>query len=193
MERHILWSPWSEPGIEHLHLLQQDESILVDSIVVGIDNRMPFRLHYEITCDTQWNVKQLGVVLLNGNHKSIKLQADGKGHWTTPAGDPVHLLEGCIDVDISATPFTNTLPIRRLTLKPGQSAELLVVYILIPEMELMTDRQRYTCLSVTHSGGLYRYESMDSDFSADLPVDSDGLVFDYPGLFKSIWRSEVNS
>jgi hypothetical protein len=154
---------------------------------------MPFRLHYEITCDSHWNVKQLEVVLLNGNHKSIMLTADGKGHWTTPAGDPVHLLDGCIDIDISATPFTNTLPIRRLTLKPGQSAELLVVYILIPEMKLMTDRQRYTCLSTTNSGGLYRYESMDSDFSAELPVDSDGLVFDYPGLFKSIWRSKVNS
>jgi hypothetical protein len=193
MERHILWSPWGEPGIEHLRLLQNDESMLADSIVLGVQNGMPFRLHYEITCDSHWNVKQLEVVHLNGNHKSIMLQADGKGHWTTPAGDPVHLLDGCIDVDISATPFTNTLPIRRLTLKPGQSAELLVVYILIPELELMTDRQRYTCLSVTNSGGLYRYESMNSDFSAELPVDSDGLVFDYPGLFKSIWRSKVNS
>ncbi len=192
MERHILWSPWSEPGIEHLHLLPKEELILADSIVVGVHNHVPFRLQYEITCDTHWNVKQLALELLSGNHESINLRADGKGHWTIPAGDPVNLLDGCIDVDISATPFTNTLPIRRLALKPGQSAELLVVYILIPEMDLMTDRQRYTCLSVTNSGGLYKYESMDSDFSAQLPVDSDGLVFDYPGLFKGIWRSDVN-
>ena len=193
MERHILWSAWSEPGIEHLHLLQNDEAILADSMVVGVHNGMPFRLHYAITCDSHWNVKQLELVLLSGNHKSIKLQADGKGHWTTPAGDAVPMLDGCIDVDISATAFTNTLPIRRLTLKPGQSAELLVVYILVPDMELMIDRQRYTCLEVTNSGGLYKYESMDSDFSAELPVDSDGLVFNYPGLFKSLWRSNVNT
>ena len=191
MERNIMWTPWSEPGLEHLHLLQQDGNILTDSIIVGVSNRMPFRLHYEITCDSNWKVKELGLTLLSGNRKSIKLQADGQGHWSTNTGDPVSSLEGCIDVDISATPFTNTLPIRRLELKSGQSAELLVAYVLIPEMELMTDRQRYTCLELNAGGGLYKYESMESDFSAELPVDSDGLVLDYPGLFKSVWRSDV--
>src|SRR5215469_6456992 len=190
MEQHILWSPWSEPGIEHLRLLQHDDTILADSIIVGVRNRIPFRLHYEITCDAHWNVKQLDLGLLSSNSKSVKIQTDGKGHWTTYTGDPIPLLDGCIDVDISATPFTNTLPIRRLALRPGQSAELLVAYVLVPEMELMTARQRYTCLKVTNSGGLYKYENMDSDFSAELPVDSNGFVFDYPGLFKSIWRSD---
>jgi len=55
----------------------------------------------------------------------------------------------------------------------------------------MTDKQRYTCLELNAHGGLYKYESMESDFEAELPIDSDGLVIDYPGLFKSIWRSEV--
>lgn len=192
MERHILWSPWSEPGIEHLHLLQHDETILADSIIVGVHNRTPFRLHYEIACDSHWNVKQLELELLNEKYKSIKLQADGKGHWTTPGGDSIPLLEGCIDVDISATPFTNTLPIRRLALSPGQSAELLMTYVLVPEMDLTPMRQRYTCLEVTNGGGVYKYENVDSDYSAELLVDSDGLVFDYPGLFRSMWRSDVS-
>jgi hypothetical protein len=193
MERNIMWTPWSEPGLEHLRLLQQNETILADSIVVGVSNRMPFRLHYEITCDSNWNVKELSLTLLSGNRKSVKIQADGQGHWSTHTGDPVPSLEGCIDVDISATPFTNTLPIRRLALKPGQSAELLLAYVLIPEMKLMTDRQRYTSLETYADGALYRYESLESDFSAELSVDSDGLVIDYPGLFKSVWRSDANS
>ena len=58
-------------------------------------------------------------------------------------------------------------------------------------MELMTDRQRYTSLETYADGALYRYESLESDFSAELPVYRDGLVIDYPGLFKSIWRSDV--
>lgn len=193
MERNIMWTPWSEPGMEHLHLLQQDGNILADSIVVGVSNRIPFRLHYEITCDSHWKVKELSLTLLSSNRKSIKIRADGQGHWSTHRGDPVSSLDGCIDVDISATPFTNTLPIRRLELKPGQSAELLVAYVLIPEMDLMTDGQRYTCLELNAHGGLYRYESLDSDFSADLRVDSDGIVIDYPGLFNSVWRSDVNT
>ena len=154
---------------------------------------MPFRLHYEITCDSNWNVKKLDLVLLSGSQKSLQIRADGQGHWSTHTGEPIPSLDGCIDVDISATPFTNTLPIRRLELRPGQSAELLVAYVLIPEIELMTDKQRYTCFELNTHGGLYKYESMESDFEADLPIDSDGLVIDYPGLFKSIWRSEVPS
>jgi len=189
MERNIMWTPWSEPGLEHLHLLQQDGNILADSIIVGVSNRMPFRLHYEITCDSHWEVKELSLTILSGSGKSIKIQADGQGHWSTNTGDPVPSLEGCIDVDISATPFTNTLPIRRLELRPGQAVELLVAYVLIPEIELRAARQRYTCLELNSSGGLYKFESMESEFRAELPVDTDGLVIDYPGLFKSIWRS----
>ncbi len=190
MERNIMWTPWSEPGLEHLCLLQQNGTILADSFIVGVSNRMPFRLHYEITCDSSWNVKELNLILLSGSRKSLKIQADGQGHWFTHTADPMPLLEGCIDVDISATPFTNTLPIRRLELRPGQSAELLVAYVLIPDMELMTDKQRYTCLELNSSGGLYKYENMESNFSAELPIDNDGLVINYPGLFKSIWRSD---
>jgi hypothetical protein len=193
MERNIMWTPWSEPGLEHLRLLQQDGEILADGIIVGVSNRMPFRLHYEITCDSSWNVKELSLTFLSGNPKNIKIQSDGQGQWSTHTGDPIPSLAGCIDVDISATPFTNTLPIRRLELRPGQSAELLVAYVLIPEIELMTVKQRYTCLELNANGGLYKYESMESDFEADLPIDSDGLVMDYPGLFKSVWRSEVTT
>jgi uncharacterized protein len=193
MERNIMWTPWSEPGLEHLRLVQQDGTTLADSIIVGVNNRMPFRLHYEITCDSGWNVKELSLALLSANRKSLKIQTDRQGHWSTYTGDPMPSLHGCIDVDISATPFTNTLPIRRLELRPTQSAELLVAYVSIPEMELKSMRQRYTCLALNADGGLYRYESVVSGFKADLPVDSDGLVFDYPGLFKSIWRSDANS
>ena len=191
MERNIMWTPWSEPGLEHLHLLQQDGNILADSIIVGVSNRLPFRLHYEITCDSNWKVKELGLTLLSGNRESIKTQTDGQGHWSTYTGDPVSSLEGCIDVDISATPFTNTLPIRRLALSPGQSAELLVAYASIPEMELKPERQRYTCLEWNTDGGLYKYEGMESGFSAELPIERDGLVIDYPGLFKRVWQSDM--
>ena len=191
MERNIMWTPWSEPGLEHLHLLQQDGNILADSIIVGVSNRMPFRLHYEITCDSNWKVKELGLTLLSGNRESIKIQTDGQGHWSTHTGDPVPSLEGCIDVDISATPFTNTLPIRRLALSPGQSAELLVAYTSIPEMELKPERQRYTCLEWNTDGGLYKYEGLESGFITELPADSEGLVIDYPGLFKRVWQSDV--
>jgi hypothetical protein len=91
-------------------------------------------------------------------------------------------------VDLSATPFTNTLPIRRLSLREGESSEIGVVYVDVPVMRLDVSRQRYTCLERDADGGLYRYEDRGSfrGFAADLPVDADGLVLDYPGIFRRL-------
>ncbi len=95
-------------------------------------------------------------------------------------------LNGCIDVDISATPFTNTLPIRRIQWQVGQSEEFRMVYILVPDLKVSVMRQRYTCLAKTDQGATFRYENVDDDFKADITVDSDGLVVHYPGLFERV-------
>ena len=81
------------------------------------------------------------------------------------------------------TPFTNTLPIRRLKLRAAQAAEIVTVYILVPSLTLTTDPQRYTCIEPLKR---YRYESIDSDFTRDIEVDRRGLVVVYPGLFSRL-------
>src|SRR5260370_4451478 len=106
MERSIMWTPWSEPGLEHLHLQQKDGKVVADSVIIGISNRTPFRLWYEMVCDTEWTIKELGLILLGVHGKSIKVQTDGQGHRSTISSDPLQSLEGCIDVDSSATPLT---------------------------------------------------------------------------------------
>jgi uncharacterized protein len=91
--------------------------------------------------------------------------------------------ENAIDIDISITPFTNTLPIRRLNLQSGQSQEILAVYIHLPDMAITTDRQRYTCIE---AGQRYLYESVDSGFTREIEVDAHGLVTSYPSLFRRL-------
>jgi hypothetical protein len=117
----------------------------------------------------------------------IELLADGEGHWKRGGGESVPELDGCIDVDISATPFTNTLPIRRLGLEPGESEELAVTYVRVPELLVGAERQRYSCLEAQANGELYRFEALPSGFTAELPIDAEGLVIDYPGLFRRAW------
>ena len=34
------------------------------------------------------------------------------------------------------------------------------------------------------AGGVYRYEDLESNFTADLLIDAQGLVVDYPGIWK---------
>ena len=82
-----------------------------------------------------------------------------------------------------ATPFTNTLPIRRHGLAAGQAETIQVVCVRFPELEVTSNRQRYTCLEPKQR---YRFESLDSDFTREIEVDENGLVVTYPGPFRRI-------
>ncbi len=177
--RTVRWSRVDSPGIEHCHLETTAVEVNAEGVVVALRGDVRFGLHYRLTCDTAWRIRNAEIRIV-GKSRSLKLISDGDGHWRDQSGSILSELDGCIDIDISATPFTNTLPIRRLNLKPGQSAELSMVYIAVPDLTPRKVKQRYTCLQANQ---LYRYEGLDSGFTADVVVDEDGLIVDYPGIF----------
>ena len=189
MEQDVMWSPWRGPGLEHLHLLQNNDRIAADGLIIGVKEQAAFRMRYQISCDSRWRLRSLHVSLLSDLSQVLHLSTDGNGSWTDETGKAISSLDGCRDVDISATPFTNTLPIRRLSLQPGESSVLAVAYITVPQLQVTPEKQRYTCLEAAPGRGLYRYESIEhgaSVFTAELPVDGNGLVLDYPGLFRRV-------
>ena len=183
----VMWAPWGQPGLEHLHLASAPDGVLANGLIIGIAEDQPFRARYEIRCDGQWRVREVRVALLDSGPSEIGLFADGNGRWTAHTGAPMPELDGCIDVDISTTPFTNTLPIRRLRLPGGASADLLVVYVDVPTLQLTAERQRYTALETRSGAALYRFEALPSGFTAELWVDPDDLVIDDPQLFRRVW------
>jgi uncharacterized protein len=187
-ERDILWAPSTGVGLEHLRLTEDNNGYYASSVVIGMKYGKPFSARYSVRCDADWRVREVIVQLLHPDTggKSLELLAEDEGHWRLFPDQRLEALDGCIDVDITATPFTNTLPIRRLMLGVGQSAELLVAYIALPEMDITPVRQRYTCLETSAYGGLYRYEGLTSGFTREIRVDADGLVIDYPGLFQRV-------
>jgi hypothetical protein len=187
VELEVMWTPWEGPGLEHLRLVTSDGGVVANGLVIGLEAGRPFRIGYEIRCDGRWRVQEVRAAAPDSGRPVIELLTDGEGHWKRGGGEPVPELDGCIDVDISATPFTNTLPIRRLGLEPGESEELTVTYVRVPELLVGPERQRYGCLEAKADGGLYRFEALPSGFTAELPVDAEGLVIDYPGLFRRAW------
>jgi uncharacterized protein len=182
-----MWIPWDGPGLQHLRLRVGESGIVADGVVIGEEDGVAFRARYVVCCDPAWRTREMIVDPLDGRD-SLHLHSDGKGNWTDASGRSIPELKGCADVDLSATPFTNTLPIRRLDLKEVESSEIVAVYVDVPNMRLDTSRQRYTCLERNAEGGLYSYEDegLFRGFTADLPVDADGLVLDYPGIFRRI-------
>jgi uncharacterized protein len=184
--REVMWSAREEPGLGHLRLAVRNSGIVADGVVLGMEEGRPFRLSYEVRCDPYWRVRAARVGV-PGEPAKVELLSDGEGNWAGPDGRAVAYLEGCEYVDISETPFTNTLPVRRLGLAPGESAEITVAYFDGAELQPWPEPQRYTCLEKSSGGALFRFLSLDGGFTADLHVDADGLVLDYPGLFRRAW------
>jgi hypothetical protein len=193
MDKVVYWRPLQYLGLEQLHLVEDALGILADGLVVGGAEATPFRLAYQLRMDRAWRIQDcmLRLVQTDGEPEQIlRLSTDGQGHWTDDAGVVCSSLNGCLDLDISCTPFTNTLPIRRLALSPGESADLQVAYLTGPDLSFRPLRQRYTCLARTASGWRYRYDALDGQAAYDLLVDEHGLVMDYPGIWQ---RTETAS
>jgi uncharacterized protein len=189
MERQVVWETVDGVGTEHLSI-EFDDPVRADGVVVGIADgegtEELCRVRYRVQCDASWAVQRVEIDPLGGA-AGIELEHDGEGNWTK-SGESAPALAGCRDVDIAVTPFTNTIPIRRLDWDSGESATIRVVYTDVPAMTVESVEQRYTCLKPLGSdGGLFRYESLDGGFTAELPVDSDGVVLDYPGLFRRVY------
>lgn len=173
------WADWSGRGLQHVVVTERADVIVAEAVCI-VAEEGEFAARYRIQCDAGWRCRELDVEII-GAARSLQLRGDGSGHWTDGAGAPLLALDGAVDVDLPITPFTNTLPIRRLALAAGASAEIDVVYVRAPALSVELDRQRYTCVEPRRR---YRYEAVDGTFSADLDVDTGGLVVTYPGLFR---------
>lgn len=141
-----------------------------------------YQLDYQLDWDSQWRLREahFSVESERGAHQ-LHLLTDGEGHWRNANGDALMDLDGCLDIDIWPSPFTNTFPIRRLQLADGDRRELAVVYLEAPKLRPVRMRQGYTRIDAHH----YLYENLEgTDFQALLTVDDDGLVIDYPTLFR---------
>jgi hypothetical protein len=176
------WQDESGKGLEHLTLEVGEDGVTVDSTVLAAADELLFVVHYALRCDRQWRVREARIALPQ-ERRVLELRSDGQGNWSDGAGTSWPDLAGTIDIDITVTPFTNTLPIRRLDWTAGRAADLRMAYVWLPELKVAAEPQRYTCLE---PGRRFRFESLDSDFRRDLDIDADGLVVNYPGLFRRV-------
>lgn len=167
------WIPETGTGLEHLTLRQTGDGLLAQGAVIGDD----FGAFYSIRCDTAWRVRH-AIVEMAGVGR-LELHADGAGHWQDGQGAPIDALDGCIDIDLTASCFTNTLPSRRLGGALAARQEIVVAWVHLPALRVESARQAYTRLA-PH---LVHFESLGTGFTAELTVDDDGLVVHYPGLF----------
>ena len=139
----------------------------------------PYVVRYHIRVDAGWRTRNVEVELEGGGQPRLSLTADGEGNWRRD-GQPLEPVAGCIDIDLEWSPSTNTLPIRRLGLAPGETKSLAAAWVRFPSLEVERLEQSYERLA----DGRYRYRS--GRFTADLAVDGDGLVLQYGVNWKAV-------
>jgi uncharacterized protein len=177
--RSLVWRPTSAPehGIERTHITIGSGGFTAVGHVLAFHPE-PFEIYYRVEADTAWRTRYASVAEVHTG-RSVELSTAGDGTWSGSDARILSRLDGALDVDISATPLSNTLPVRRLGLAVGARADIVTAYIEVPGLRVDADPQRYTRLLPT----VYRYESLDSDFRRDVVLDDEGFVLDYPGLF----------
>lgn len=178
------WQDANGSGIEHCQLDRDANGLRLSGVVAGIRDSGDGGF-YIVTATPGSRTRDVLVWLTSGTR--MHLRSDGMGRWhDLRDGSALPALQGAIDVDLGMTPATNTLPILRLGLAVGQSAQIQAAYVPLPgefaQFQARRMAQRYTRLD----RDLYLYESLGSNFSAQLRIDGDGLVRDYPGLYRRL-------
>ena len=182
--RALCWRPkWNRTGLGLEHVILGKN--FADSILLAVsEDGEPFRLTYRLTWDDGWRLRE--AVLRVATHRferSLTLRTDGHGNWRNGEQRPRSKLDGCLDIDIWPTPFTNTFPIRRERMRVGQRREFRMAWISAPDLSVKPQPQAYTRLA----DRTYLFENLDgSGFKAKLSVDANGFVIDYPKLFKRV-------
>jgi hypothetical protein len=188
MQKNILWTGIEYHSLENCILTIMDKGSEINSFVIGAYANELYRIAYRIRTNQYWETIFCEITSqIYSTVEMIEFRREGKESWYVN-GRPDENFNGCIDIDISLTPFTNTLPINRLHLSEKEGKQIKVLYVDVLGRKMIPVQQKYTRLSQTD----YKYENVPNDFEAVIAVDHLGLVVNYPGLFKRTYITESN-
>jgi hypothetical protein len=192
LPRSLVWQRTDVIGAEYV--VFDDHGGLAARGVAIADGPVSYACRYELVTDAGWASQRfVATVEGAGFLRTVRMDraADGWRVTTAEQGDlaaklstapppgtedPDRLADA-LDVDLYASPLTNTLPLRRLGLTtPGRTETIVAAWVLLPSLAVIVNAQTYTVLAP----GRVRYAS--GSFTADLDIDENGYVVHYPGL-----------
>lgn len=180
----ILWRRLDCPGHDIARLTNRGAHWVLSGTAIFAHNSGPCCLDYLVVCDTAWRTRSAHV---NGSIGDTRIEftvhVDEQQRWYLNDTE-VSAVRGCIDVDLSFTPATNTIPIRRLALDIGDASDVRAAWLPFPSLAFEVLPQVYRRTGAT----TYHYESSGGAFVRELEVNAAGLVTIYPGL----WQVEAS-
>lgn len=177
----VRWNPWNPSATgEHEDDLHQVLSLAWENEAwtatgnVGLE-----QVQYVMRISPTWHVRQL-LLFRDMEDPDLWLGTDGHGQWGEMNGAHRPELDGCIDVELTCTPFTHTIPIRRLPLHVGDAAEITVASIDVETLDVQPVHRRYTRLTANR----WKLDSLTAETSIEFNVDDFGLVNNFGDRFR---------
>jgi uncharacterized protein len=196
--RAVVWRRDDPFGLEHAEIRLGPEQLSADGVAMA-GEPLPYRLDYELETapgfvTTRLRVRSRG----EGWQRALDLHRGPDGTWSVDAsedgvvelppagGDPTTLADA-VDCDLALSPVTNLMPIlRHRLLSGGGPIEITTAWVSVPDLGVQPDGQRYTFVRSDGDSSVVRYEATDGAFAAEIVLDHDGIVIDYPGIARRL-------
>jgi uncharacterized protein len=169
--RLIMWEGVGAWRVEAAAVELAADGLRATGTQLGTDP-VAYRLDYRLDASDGFRTRalDLAVTFANGERRTAVVGPDG-GEW----------VDGALDCDLGFSPLTNAMPVARTGLRDRAGAEdFVMAWVSVPDLAVHASAQRYEHVRP----GVVRYVDRGEfdGFTAELALDEDGLVVDYPAL-----------
>jgi hypothetical protein len=176
----MMWRPVVGDGLERCQVASSPDGHRMSGTTLRAGDNGPVEIRYSVNLSQDWTALTVGVhIRAPDEDRSVALVRREDGSWLV-GDDTIDAFAGASDIDFAWTPATNTIPIRRLDLEPGQSATIQAVVIPFPGRDVERRTQTYERLAPRR----WRYGS--GDYETDLTTNEHGFVVAYPGQWMAV-------
>lgn len=168
----VTWSTWDGDHAESMALRWENEAWTASGQVAREN------VQYVLRIAPTWHVRQF-LLFRDMDEPDLWLAIDAHHRWGEVNGSFRPELEGCADIDLTCTPFAATVPIRRLGLAVGESAEIDVIAVDVETLGAVPRPTRYERIAVQ----AWRATSLPTGDVREYEVDARGLVVQEQGRF----------
>ena len=158
------------------------QGVRIEGTTAAAEDGEAWVVSYLVELDAAWATRSARITARTGTgSREAFLETDGAGHWRVD-GRAAPQLDGCMDVDLESSAMTNALPVHRLNLRAGETADAPAAYVRALDLSVERLEQVYRRAADQDGRQQYEYSAPAFGFTALLRYDDSGLVTDYPGI-----------
>ena len=159
-----------------------DDGVVLQGQTNAVADGDAWVVRYAIVVDRSWSTTSAVVHRESADADSTAdLARDRSGRWSVDGRERPDL-DGCVDLDLESSACTNTLPVHRLRLGVGQSADAPAAFVRADDLRVERLDQQYERLEDDGTQRRYAYRAPAFDVETVLVYDAFDLVVDYPGI-----------